>query len=170
MLVSHKSTPPQVTSQERAAEATGRLRKILGLSELSAADLKRLTTAIAEIAIEEAEVHPNFGKRILALYEELAPRKKRDNTPEPAYTGEDLVPISPVVGYKINVYGPPEPEVLLKIYGKDQLPKALSLFKPTKLKEAAAQIMQEHPGTKPKTKTKAEDLIAYIVAQVADNG
>jgi len=166
MLVSDKVTSPQPTLQDRASGATSRLRKVLHLPELSAADLKRLSLAMAEIAAEEAEANAQFAQRIYRLYQELAPSKKRAKKEDFSYTGEDLIPVSSAVGYQINVYGPPEPEKLLKIFGKDQLPKALSLFKPAKLKEAAARLMEEHPGTKPRTKTKTEDLITYIVAQV----
>jgi len=166
MLAKNEATALQAPAQDRATEATRKLKKALGLQDLAVADQKRLSTAIAEVAAEEASSHPEFAKRILALYEALAPSKKSKGE-KSTYIGEDLVPISSTIGYHINVYGPPEPDILLKIYGKEQLPKALSLFKPAKLKEAVIQLMQERPGTKPKTKTKAEDLINYIIEQVA---
>ena len=155
------------TSQDRAAEATTRLRHALHLPELTATELKRLSLAIAEIAAEEAEANARFAERIYALYETLTPRKRSIKSEVTPYLGEDLVPISSAYGFHINVYGPPDPIVLLKIYGKEQLPRALSLFKPAKLKEAVARLMEEYPGTKPKTKTKTEDLIDYIIKQVA---
>jgi hypothetical protein len=86
------------------------------------------------------------------------------------YIGADLVPISSAVGYQLNVYGPPEVDTLLKIYGEAQLPKALSLFGTPKLKEAVENKMAEYPGTKPASRTKREDLIAYLVQQATHPG
>lgn len=92
-------------------------------------------------------------------------RKESDH-----YTGADLVPISSATGYQINVYGPPETDKLLSIYGEAQLPKALSLFTTGKLLEAVTNMMAEHPGTKPASRTKREDLIAYLVQQATHPG
>jgi hypothetical protein len=99
------------------------------------------------------------------LDEILAQTSKPD-----AYTGADLVPISSAVGYNINVYGPPQEDILLKIYGAEQLPKALSLFSTPKLKEAVDRAMTKYPGTKPASRTKREDLIAYLVQQAVHPG
>jgi hypothetical protein len=167
MLVSDKVALPQPTMQDKASQAISTLRKVLKLPELSPADLKRLSLAIAAIAAEEAEVNPEFAQKIFCLYEASAPAQKKTLPKKSGYTGEDLVPISSAVGYQINVYGPPDPETLVKIFGKEQLPKVLSLFRPAKLKETVAKLMEEHPGTKPRTRTKTEDLIAYIVSQVS---
>ena len=166
MLVSEKIASPQGVTSERATEATSRLKKVLNLTDLTSADNKRLSLAIAEVVAEEAEENSRFADRIYRLYQELAPNKVKGRKKEELqYTGEDLVPITSAVGYSINVYGPPDPYELLKIYGKEQLPKALSLYKPAKLKETVARLMEEHPGSKPRTKTKPEDLIDYIVKQ-----
>jgi hypothetical protein len=158
---------PKTTLQERTNEATEKLREILGLETLTAADVKILTAALTQVAAEEINHNSSFVTRLKFLFNEMKPAKSKEKPAEEIYTGEDLIPIASMVGNPIDPLGIPDPQTLLKMYGVCQLPKALSIYKPTKLKIAAEQLMTTHPGTKPKTKTKKEDLISYIVSLVS---
>lgn len=157
---------PVRTPHQRALEATRELRQELGLD-----DVKALSTALAEAAAREVKRNRAFAQEVRAIYQELIqqpsaarPRKEKNLLPK-------LVPIvSPESVPRSNVndiYGPPDPVFLYRLYGKDQLRLALGVFSISLLKEASEKLEQEHPGTKPKSKTRKADIIDYIVETVA---
>jgi hypothetical protein len=153
------------TPHQRARAATRLLRQELGLD-----DVKVLSTALAEAAAREVKRNRAFAEQVRTIYHELVqqqppsrPRKEKNSLPK-------LVPIVPpesLPRHHIDPYGPPDPVFLYKLYGKDQLRLALEVFSLALLKEAAAKLEEEHPGTRPKSKTRRADLIDYIIETVA---
>ena len=59
--------------EDRAVLATRRLCETLNLGVLKPKDLKNLTTALAEVASEEAEVNRTFAAKILSAFRDLTP-------------------------------------------------------------------------------------------------
>jgi hypothetical protein len=153
--------PPTIS--QRTISATNHLQEIFGFK-----NLKALTAAIAEAALKEAQANPAFADKVRMLYDEMAQAKKPPTikTKQPRERPRvklQATPIAKVEGYIPDPYGPLDPYFMLKIYGEDQLPLALDDHTLDRLKVAADNLMQTHPGTKPKTKSKKADVIAYIV-------
>ena len=156
-------TPTKIV-QQRTVNATTSLRQILKLD-----DLKLLSAAVAEAAVEEAKHNPKFAEKIRTIYQELPSPKKSSakRTGSKTATHRKLVPIGRVEGYEFNPFAPVDPEFLLKVYGAEQLPLALDEYTLVRLKEAAEILMRKHPGTKPKSRASKDGVIAYIVEMVA---
>ena len=161
------------TIQDRSAEATARLRTELGLEELNSTELKRLSAAIAEAAAEEIAHNRAFAERVRSLFIEMAPKKPAPKPSRPKkkttlaeLTDDGLTPISFGNDHKFDPYSPPDPHFLLKLYGEDQLYKALDRYELSILRKIVARVMEQYPGSKPKNKSNREDMIHYIMTQV----
>jgi hypothetical protein len=155
-----------LTAQEQGADATRRLRAVLGLGELSSAALKLLSTAVAQTAAEEAQRNPSFAARLRAAHESLTQQvkapKKRSSRP----AAVDLVPIGYVDMSDYDPFGPLDPYLLLKLYGHHQLALALSRHPLPKLKEALAMVEARNPGIKPSSRSSKNAIIEYIVTYI----
>ncbi|SRR5579885_1391673 len=149
---------PATTSQ-RTISATSELRKIYGFQ-----DVKALSAAIAEAAVEESRSNPAFASRVRAIYAELNPK-----TPSPRKKGgatsrqSKVRPIAKVEGFIPDPFAPIDPYFYRRIYGDEQLPLALGELSLVTLKDIAKRLMVEHPGTKPASLAKKDVVIAYIV-------
>lgn len=154
------------TTQQRATEATSRLKRMIG-----ADNLKLLSAAIAEVAADEADSNPAFVSRVRAVYQELVSMPTtRARSAASKLAEVELIPIGKVEGGGINPYAPLDPDYLSKLYGAHQLRAALSRYQLASLKDAAAKIQQEHPGTKPRNRSSKDSVIDYIVEHVAGPG
>jgi hypothetical protein len=60
-----------------------------------------------------------------------------------------------------------DPYELLRVYGKGQLRAALSRYSLAKLKEAAALVEQRNAGTRPKSRSRKDEVIDYIVGMLS---
>jgi hypothetical protein len=154
-----KASRPSIRA--RAADATRNLREVF-LLPTNPKDTDILGTALAEAAIEEGRRNPQFVSDTRRRYDELlglrasAAKQTQDLSP--------LVPIRRDLPYReSNPFAPPDPQYLVLAYGKDQLARALHDFTVDKLKETAAKIEREHPGTKPTNRGQRAALIDYIV-------
>ncbi len=161
------TTPRSRTLQRRAAEATGRLRTLVAV-----ADLTLLSAAVVEAAAEEAVRNSGFRSRVRQIYHELATPPARP--PAPAHRGAPsmqsrsvLVPLPGTEGVRIDPFAPLDPYVLLRLYGPQQMRPALARYSFTSLKEAAKTVKERHPDTKPRDARKADALLDYIVEHVA---
>ena len=161
------TTLSPLTLRQRSAEATARLREVLDLD-----DLQLLSTALAEVATDEATRSPLFADRIRNVYKDLQSLKgTRPLRAKKKKTSEvELVPVGSVEGRKFDPYAPLDPNYLYQLYGGHQLRAALSRYSVVKLKEAAAKIEKEHPGTKPASRARKDAIIDYIVEQIAGPG
>jgi hypothetical protein len=155
------------TVRQRAVEATKALREQLGLDNI---DL--LSTAVAEVAVQEVASNPAFRERISTVYRDLlALHETRPlRTVIRPSTRPQLVPIGTIEGYEMDPAATLDPLFLLKLYGASQLRAALSEYSLAKLKEAATEIQTRNPGTKPTSKARKEAIIDYIVEKVAGPG
>lgn len=155
------------TVQQRAAEATGRLRRTLEVD-----DLKLLSAAVAEVAADTAERDPRFAQRIRETYQDLyalrATRPVRRTGSEVKDVA--LVPIGSMGDVRIDPYAPLDAYTLHQLYGSSQLRSALSVYSLPKLKQALAPVEQRHPGTKPTSRAEKDSIIDYIVEHVAGPG
>jgi len=160
-----RSTSRRTTSQ-RASEATTHLRQVLELD-----DLKILSTALAEVAAKEAQNNAAFAEQIRNVYAEiLAANPTKSTVTKKSSEPAKLIPIGNIEDETVSPYGELNPRIILKLYGAEQFPTALGEYTLVSLKEAAELIIQQHPGTKPKSKSKKDDVIAYIIQHVtADN-
>jgi hypothetical protein len=152
--------------QQRASDATGRLRTLFDV-----ADLKVLSAAVAEAAADEAVRNPAFRTRVRRLYDELAalsPGRPRPLTRlgESQAEGEP-VPLPGTEAIHIDPFAPLDPYILLRLYGPRQMRPALARYSFTSLKEAAKTVRDRHPSTKPRDGRKADALLDYIVEHVA---
>ena len=79
------------------------------------------------------------------------------------YDDVDLVPIARDEYYRYDPYAKLDPYFVCSVYGVHQLRKAMGRYTLAQLKEAVEFVQAKHPGTKPKTKSRKEDIIDYIV-------
>jgi len=160
--------------QERTIEATSKIRQLLGLEDLNANDLKRLSAAVALAAEEEIAHDETFALRIQQLFSDLAPpavvkaSTKRKKSVDEVIANDDLVPIANHIDHRFDPYAPPDPKFLAQLYGIAQLPKALNRYSTSILRETIGSLLLDHPVLpKPHIKkAKKEELIAYIVEQM----
>jgi hypothetical protein len=152
--------------RQRGADATRRLRDTLNLpSDLT--DSAILGTALAEIAIEESRSNPALASRIRQRYFEMA--SLRTSTAQNG-TRRKAEPLPPLVAIRrdtaireIDSFKPPDPKFLTYVYGHAQLGRALQDYTLVMLKQTAAKVQAEHPGTKPRSKSSNAAVIDYIV-------
>jgi len=156
--------------QDQSAEATTKIRSILGLSGLSTAELKRLSAALSIAAAEEIASNRTFASRVKDLFTSLAPKKEIvSKSKKKIVTIEDdgLVPITTGINFDFNPLAPPDPDFLVKLYGVQQLPKALNRYGTPRLKEVVKTLVTTKSAPKLKSKATRDDIINYIVSQVA---
>lgn len=154
----------QRTVAQRNTDAMRRLRAALAVD-----DTKVLGATIAEIAAHEAEQSPSFRDRVLATYNELLALKPKASVARirKAAGSVELTPLPGTEGIHIDPFGGVDPFLLLRLYGPNQLRKALAGFSYSALKEAASAVRQRHPDSKPAKGRSADSMVNYIVEQLA---
>lgn len=151
---------------QRGAEATRKLRQAAHLPT-NLRDVNVLGTALAEVAADEAQRNPRFADDLRQRYEEIMASQR---THRSAQKGADLPPLVPLPQAEprdrrlsIDPFAPPDPAFLIRVYGRQQLARALHDYSMDALKEAASRVQQEYPGTKPKSRASRQSVIDYIV-------
>lgn len=156
------------TLKERGADATRRLREVLLLAP-DLTDTTVLGTALAEYIVEKSQSDPHIAQELRSRYDDLAAQSGRgakrtsiqkETLPSP------LVPVGhaqPGERFTIDPFAPPDPQFLIRVYGRDQLAQALEPYMVDMLKQTAASIEREHPETKPTNRGQKKALIDYIV-------
>jgi hypothetical protein len=81
-----------------------------------------------------------------------------------------LVPVVDPTTLKRQAFGELDAYYLFQLYGAQQLRAALSRYPLKSLKEALKEVERRNPGTKPKSRSSADDVIDYIVDKVAGPG
>lgn len=163
-----KQTARQIL-QQRSVDATKELRDAFNLP-FALGDATILGTALAEIAAEEGRRNPRFASAVRERYNELvtfqAPAQRASRQ-----TQDELPPLK-VVGHLepgerlvFDPFEPPDPKFLTRVYGRDQLARALQDYTLAMLKETASRLEQRHPGTRPSNRSRKDAVIAYIVEQ-----
>src|SRR5690349_20703965 len=104
--------------------------------------------------------NPAFAAHVRQLYEAMAPRRAIVE-PKRTKSRVELVPIRQL-DVEMNPAAPPDPYLLLDLYGSDQLPLALEPYSTPRLRETVKHLQARHPGTKPEGTTK-QAVIDYIV-------
>lgn len=151
----------KVSLTKRSTTATAELRTLVGRD-----DLKLLSVALAEATISFAKTNPTLLAKVREVYDDLATNAITSKQKSTKVIPAKLVPI--IEPGRIG-FGPNDaidPYKLIRLYGKDQLAQALGNYLMSDLKEATEMVMQRNPGTKPKSKTRRDDLINYIVEYV----
>lgn len=153
-----------LSAKQRGEKATLLLRQTLDLPPIEG-DVPVFGAALAEVASEESMRNLRFADAVRERYRELlaqqpAPKPKGTSSQEPL---PPLVPIRRIEGYRADPFSPPDPHFLIQLYGYSQLNRALQDYTPAMLKETAAKVQQDHPGTKPTSKAAKQALIDYIV-------
>jgi hypothetical protein len=155
------------TVAQRAAEAARVTAELLHFE-----DPKRAAAALAEAAAEVARRDPAFAARVRTLYDEMAP------PPPPRPTGRGggrtarvapdvhLVPIKYIPGYEADSAAPPDPYLLLELYGRAQLPLAIARYETPDLREAVKLVKARNPKTRPAGAAR-QALIDYILDYVS---
>ena len=154
---------PKLT--DRAADATRGLRQAVHLPT-KLQDSTVLAIALAEAAIREARRNPQFVSDIQQTYAEILGTRGRSGQGKSTATQSKLpplVPLHPDPTYRIDTFGPIDIPFLIRVYGRQQLGRALYEYKLDKLKLASAPIEAAHPGTGPKSKSSKQSIIDYIV-------
>ena len=155
------------TLQQRGAEATRELREVLHLPA-NPDDTAILGTALARAAAREASRNSQFAREVLSEYDELLMLRVQTarRSPEPL---EPLIPLRHTAA-DVEPLAPPDPRVLMYVYGPGKLARALHEYSLDKLKQTAERIQQEHPGTRPASRARKDAVIAYIVEHSEGNG
>ena len=136
--------------------------------EAKIAKLEQQTAALqAEAAATRAEyvAHQARTGAVLSAEQKLAAQRgaaqQATKTQQPP-----LVPVGrllPGERLTIDPAAPPDPMFLIRVWGKDQLDRALEPYMVDMLKQTAARIEATHPGTKPANRGQKKALISYIV-------
>lgn len=152
-----------LTVTQRAAEAAREAGEFLGLD-----DLKRMSAALAEAAVDGIRRNQAFAAHVRKLYEDMAPKPAAKKKTPSARVAPDveLIPRKQMEGYRLDPGAPPDPYFLNEYYGSDQLALALARYDAPALREAVKPVKRRHPGTKPKG-TSRQALIDYIIDFVA---
>jgi hypothetical protein len=143
------------TPAQRGAVAAQQAAEMLG-----AEDVKRMGAALAEAALEGMRRNSSFAAHVRQLYESMAPRRAITE-PKRTKSRVELVPIRQL-DVEINPAAPPDPYLLLELYGPEQLPLALEPYSTPRLRETVKRLQTRRPGTKPQGMTK-QAVIDYIV-------
>jgi hypothetical protein len=149
-----------LTMTQRAVQATTHLKDLI-----SRDDVKVLSVALAEAAIAEVQRNPAFKQSIQGIYDALVSNKPAKRAGSKA-TPKQLIPITSAGEVAIGREDAPDAYVLQKLYGNVQLRDALERYTLSILREMAEKVMKNNPGTKPKSKSKRDDVIDYIVSQL----
>ncbi|MGO8950175.1 MAG: hypothetical protein ACLQUY_21465 [Ktedonobacterales bacterium] len=158
-----KTTKP-LSAKERGEKATESLRQALGIP-LVQGDAAVFGAALAEIAVEESRYNARFASAVRERYQELMAQQPTPKSVS-AKQKPDLPPlvlIHRVEGYRADPFSPPNPRLLIHMYGVHQLDRALQDYTLDMLKDTAAKVQSEHPGTKPRSKASKQSVIDYIV-------
>lgn len=164
------TTQTHTTFKTRSAEATRSLHDSLHLpSEMN--DPAVLSTALAEVVADENRRSPNprFALAVRQRYSELL--LARSATTRSSKSKESLPPLVPLerpagqyaTRIRLDPFAPPDPAAIVRVYGRAQLERALQDYMLDSLKETAALIEREHPGTKPTNRGQKQSVIDYIV-------
>lgn len=153
-----------LTAKQQSEKAMLLLRQTLNLPAM-AGDAIIFGTALAEVASEESTRNTRFADAVRERYCELlaqqsAPKQRGAGSKEAL---PPLIPIRRIEGYRADPFSPPDPQFLIQLYGYSQLDRALQDYTASMLKETAAKVQQNHPGTKPTSKAAKQALIDYIV-------
>lgn len=153
--------------RSRGASAATKLREVLA-PPFAMDDIVVLGIALAEIAAEEAKHNSAFRTAIQSRYAEIKKLRaggtiRTGNKPKGSLP--ELVPVGNVPGFRSDPFSPPNPDNLVRVFGRPQLARALHDYTVEALKETAAQYEARHPGTKPTNRGRRDSLIAYIVQQ-----
>jgi len=167
---SNRQTPAQVVRQ-RGIDATRQLRDALNLpTDLT--DSAILGTALAEVAVEESRANPALASRIRQRYLDIASLRKPTAQNGARRRAEPLPPLVPIrrdtAIRDIDAEKAPDPKFLIYVYGYAQLNRALQDYTLDMLKQTAAKVQDEHPGTKPRSKSSKAAVIDYIVEYTAN--
>lgn len=157
----------QQALRKRGATATGKLGETLHLP-VAVLDEMVLGTALAEVAIDECRRNPAFAHAVRAHYDEIAALRSGGTGGSRArgsrMPASELVPIGNIPGWQSDPFSPPNPQVLIRVYGRAQLARALDEYTVEALKQTAAAYEVKFPGTKPTNRGHRAPIIAYIVA------
>lgn len=126
-----------------------------------------VAAALAEVAAEECRRSLRFAEAVRGRANELATQTASPAKPTRGAKSQPLPPLVPIRqlgGYReIDPFKPPDPPFIVQVFGHHQLARALQDYTLGMLKDAAAVIEREHPGTKPVSRSRKDDVIAYIV-------
>jgi len=157
----------RVSPKQQAVKATEQLRDALRLPTCEG-DANAFTIALAEVAANESSRNPRFAEAVRARYKELTAQRNVPASRAKSPPLAELVPIRRIEGYRADPFSPPDPQFLTHLYGLSQLPNALEYYRLEMLKEAAAKIEREHPGTRPTSRSSKAAVIDYIVKYSAN--
>jgi len=159
--MSHPATSVKekpLTITQRTAQATTELRHLIERD-----DVKLLSAALSEVAVEFAKRNTSFVQNIRSVYDELAAGKSSRNSASKKKVPVKLVPIGTA---SLGPNDATDPYILRKMFGDAQLRDALDSYTLATLKQFADIVMARNPGTKPTNKSKREDVISYILKYV----
>jgi hypothetical protein len=166
--------PRRLTVTQRTAEATR-----VSADYLHFEDQKRAAAALAEAAAEAVQRDRAFAARVQTLYEDMAlppplPRQPTGGTGGSKRAGAkvvkvasdvNLAPIKYIPGYEADSAAPPDPYLLLELYGPAQLPLAIGRYEKPDLQQAVKLVKERNPKTRPNG-TSWQALVDYIVEYV----
>src|SRR5258707_14269330 len=158
------ATTTPLSLKQRGEKATLILRQTLNLPATDA-DATVFGTALAEIASKESIRNARFANAVRERYQALLVQKPVKKSSSTGAKGElpPLVPIRRIEGYRADPFNPPDPRFLTQLYGNQQLDRALQDYTLEMLKETAAKVQREHPGTKPTSMARKQAVTDYIV-------
>jgi len=148
----------------RSALATRHFCEALGLGVVSPKNLGYLTLALTEVVTGEIAHDTSLRDRIRDLYEELTPAKASSSRARNTSAPKDQQTSTRASGNRrAGPNDPPDVHWLAQQYSGDALFTQLKKYDPPSLKKAVALAQEKHPGTKPKTLSKKDDMVTYLL-------
>jgi hypothetical protein len=138
------------------------------IAAFGATDEKAVVTAALEAVHERLASDPDLKERVRQKYHEIAALSAE--TGQNADLGPVPVPIRSGTPEQYTPYGRFDPYKLAWQYGTSQLRAVLLRGTQKDLREATDIVQARNPGTKPASRTKKEDMIAYIMEYVSPLG
>ncbi len=160
-----ETTHDVVDVKTRSALATRQFCEALGVGVVGPKNLTYLTVALTEVVAHEIQHNAALRERIRRLYEELVPpatsRTKRSNSNTKVTNGEGSSKASKTT--KVSPTDAPDLQLLAQHFSGDDLFAQLRKYDLPSLKKVVALVQEKYPGTKPKTLSKKDDIVAYLL-------
>ena len=148
----------------RNALATRRFCEALGVGVVSPKNLGYLTLALTEVVTDEIERDATLRTHIRTLFEELTPTKVSSARGKSATAPtEHQAPARTSGNRRAGPNDPPDLQLLAQQFSGEALFAQLRGYDAPSLKKAVVLVQEKHPGTRPKTLSKKDDIVSYLL-------
>lgn len=153
-----------MSATQRKTLATQQLVDIVGSNQNAA------VTAALEAINERLVWDTALRQRISEKYDELTTLSSASSSKPQVSTGSAPKPVSTTGSARGRTLERLDPYQALEDFGRGQLRAVLTRDTQRRLRTAVEIVQERHPGTKPATKTRIQDMVDYIMEYVVGPG